>query len=63
MTGGSGRPADSTLMMSLYLWQTAFQFFMMGYASAQAWVLFLIIIIFTIVLFRISGRLIYYGGR
>lgn len=63
MTDGSGSPADSTLMMSIYLWQTAFQFFKMGYASAQAWVLFLIIVFFTIVLFRISGRLVYYGGR
>ncbi len=63
MTGGTGGPADSTLMMSVYLWQTAFQFFKMGYASAQAWILFLIIVVFTIVLFRISGRLIYYGGR
>lgn len=63
MTGGTGRPADSTLMMSLYLWQSAFQFFKMGYASAQAWVLFLIIIAFTALLFRISGRLVYYGGR
>jgi multiple sugar transport system permease protein len=57
------RKADSTLMMSIYLWQTAFQFCRMGYASAQAWVLFIIIVIFTITLFRISGRLVYYGGR
>jgi multiple sugar transport system permease protein len=63
MTGGTGRPADATLMMSIYLWQTAFQFFKMGYASAQAWVLFLIVIVFTVLLFRISGRLVYYGGR
>jgi multiple sugar transport system permease protein len=63
MTGGSGRPADATLMLSIYLWQTAFQFFKMGYASAQAWVLFLIVIAFTAILFRISGRLVYYGGR
>lgn len=63
MTGGTGSPAESTLMMSIYLWQTAFQFFKMGYASAQAWVLFLIIIAFTALLFRISGRLVYYGGR
>ncbi|MFN8487922.1 MAG: sugar ABC transporter permease [Caldilineaceae bacterium] len=63
MTGGSGSPADSTLMMSIYLWQTAFQFFKIGYASAQAWVLFLIIIAFTMILFRVSGRLVYYGGR
>lgn len=63
MTGGSGSPADSTLMMSIYLWQSAFQFFKMGYASAQAWVLFLIIVVFTIILFRVSGRLVYYGGK
>jgi len=63
MTGGSGSPADSTLMMSIYLWQSAFRFFKMGYASAQAWVLFTIIVIFTIILFRVSGRLVYYGGR
>lgn len=63
MTGGTGKPADSTLMMSIYLWQTAFQFFKFGYASAQAWMLFLIIIAFTVVLFRISGRLVYYGGK
>lgn len=63
MTGGTGKPADSTLMMSIYLWQTAFQFFKIGYASAQAWVLFLIIIAFTMLLFRISGRLVYYGGK
>jgi multiple sugar transport system permease protein len=63
MTQGSGSPADSTLMMSIYLWQSAFRFFKMGYASAQAWFMFLIIVIFTIILFRVSGRLVYYGGK
>jgi multiple sugar transport system permease protein len=63
MTGGSGSPADSTLMMSIYLWQTAFQYFKMGYASAQAWILFIIIIIFTAIMFKVSGRLVYYGGK
>lgn len=63
MTGGSGSPADSTLMMSIYLYQSAFQYFKIGYASAQAWMLFLIVIAFTLVLFRVSGRLVYYGGK
>ncbi len=63
MTGGSGSPADSTLMMSIYLWQSAFRFFKMGYASAQAWVLFIIIVFFTAILFKVSGRLVYYGGK
>lgn len=63
MTGGSGSPAGATLMMSIYLWQTAFQFFKMGYAAAQAWVLFVIVIGFSTLLFRLSGRFVYYGGR
>ncbi len=63
MTGGNGRPADSTLMLSIYLWQSAFQYFKIGYASAQAWVLFLIVIAFTIALFRFAGRFVYYGGK
>ncbi len=63
MTGGSGSPADSTMMMSIYLWQSAFRFFKMGYASAQAWVLFVIIVIFTVVMFRVSGKVVYYGGK
>lgn len=63
MTGGTGSPADSTLMMSIYLYQSAFQYFKLGYASAQAWLLFLIVIAFTVVLFRVSGRLVYYGGK
>lgn len=63
MTNGEGGPADSTLMMSIYLFQSAFLFFKMGYASAQAWILFLIIVIFTLILFRISGRFVYYGGQ
>ncbi len=63
MSGGTGSPADSLLMMSMYLYQSAFQFFKIGYASAQAWILFMIVIAFTLLLFRISGRLVYYGGK
>jgi len=63
MTGGSGSPADSTMMMSIYLWQSAFRFFKMGYASAQAWVLFVIIVVFTVIMFRVSGKVVYYGGK
>lgn len=63
MTGGTGGPADSTLTISLYLWMSAFQFFKMGYASAQAWVLFVLIALFTVVLFRFSGRYVYYEGQ
>jgi multiple sugar transport system permease protein len=59
----AGGPADATLFFSLYLYFSAFQFFKMGYAAAMAWILFLIIVAFTALVFRLSGRLVYYGGR
>lgn len=47
MTGGG--PNDATLFYVLHLYRNAFQFWRMGYASAMAWVLFAIIMIFTII--------------
>jgi multiple sugar transport system permease protein len=58
-----GGPADATLLYAYYLYVTAFQFFKMGYASAMAWVLFVIVLVATIVLFRTSSRWVYYGGE
>lgn len=57
--GGAGGPANSLLFFAMYLYQAAFQQFKMGYASAQAWVLFLIVLIATVVLFRTSGWVYY----
>ena len=62
LTGGTGTPAGSTLVASLYLYQNAFRFFKVGYASAMAWALFIIIVICTALVFRFVGRRIYYGG-
>lgn len=61
LTGGG--PAASTELYSLHLYRNAFQNLRMGYASSLAWVQFIVIIIFTIVLFRASGRWVYYGGE
>jgi multiple sugar transport system permease protein len=47
ISGGTGGPIDSTLFYTLYLYQEAFAYFRMGYASALAWVLVVIIAIFT----------------
>ena len=47
VSGGSGGPINSTLFYTLYLYQEAFGNFRMGYASALAWVLVVIIAIFT----------------
>jgi len=55
-----GGPADSTLFYSLYLYNNAFGYFKMGYASAMAWILFLIILACTLLVFKSSARWVYY---
>jgi multiple sugar transport system permease protein len=56
----NGGPQNSTLFYVLYLYRVGFQFLKMGYASALSWVLFFIILIFTMVIFRTVGRKVYY---
>jgi multiple sugar transport system permease protein len=51
-----GGPDGSTMFYSLYLYQNAFQYAKMGYASAMAWILLLIALFFTLILFKISNR-------
>lgn len=63
MTNGAGGPVDSTRFFSLYLFQNAFQYWKMGYACAMAWILFIIILLFTLLLFKTSARYVYYGGE
>ena len=58
----SGGPDNSTLFYALYIYQQGFQFLHMGYASAMAWVLFLIVLLVTLVVFKTSARQVYYGG-
>jgi multiple sugar transport system permease protein len=60
MTNGNGGPVNSTLFYVLYLYQNAFRFFEMGYASGMAWILFLIIMVFTLIQFGVAGRWVYY---
>jgi multiple sugar transport system permease protein len=57
-----GRPLNSTLFYSVYLYQNAFLFLKMGYASAMAWILFIIILILTLLLLKVSDRFTYYSG-
>jgi multiple sugar transport system permease protein len=62
VSGGNGAPEQSTLFYSLYLYDNAFTNFKMGYASAQAWILFLIILTVTVAMFRFLGRRVFYMG-
>ena len=59
---GTGAPAGSTLMISLQLFLTAFQDLNMGYASAVAWVLFVILVVCTTAIFRSSRHWVHYQG-
>ena len=63
MTQGRGGPRDSTLVYALHLFNSAFLDFRMGYACAMAWVLFLVTLLCTAVVFRTSARWVYYGGE
>lgn len=62
ISNGRGDPNGSTMFYNLYLYKTAFAFLDMGYGSALAWVLFLIVLLLTIALFRTSSRWVYYAG-
>ncbi len=59
----AGGPRYATLFYVLYLYQNAFQFFRMGYASALAWILFMIILLLTALVFRWSAMWVYYEGE
>jgi len=58
----AGGPNFSTEFFSMYLYRNAFQYFKMGYASALAWILFIIIVVFTLLTFKSSDRWVYYAG-
>jgi multiple sugar transport system permease protein len=55
-------PNNSTLTYVVELYREAFEYHNMGYASALAWVLFVIILTLTILVFRGSRKLVYYEG-
>jgi ABC-type sugar transport system permease subunit len=63
ISNGRGDPDRATLFFNLNLFREAFTFFHMGYASALAWLLFVIVLGLTILLFRTAGSWVYEGGE
>ncbi|MGG5819321.1 carbohydrate ABC transporter permease [Falsiroseomonas sp. HW251] len=63
ISGGTGGPVDSTLFYTLYLYQEGFGYFRMGYASALAWVLVVIIGTFTAAAFLTSRYWVHYEDK
>ncbi|MDQ3005034.1 MAG: sugar ABC transporter permease [Chloroflexota bacterium] len=62
-TSGNGGPQRATLFYNLYLYQNAFRFFDMGYASTLAWILSVIVLILTALIFKSSEIWVYYEGQ
>ncbi|MFC4321512.1 carbohydrate ABC transporter permease [Litchfieldia salsa] len=63
---GTGGPLDGTLLYSLYLFIQGFEFFNMGYASAMAWIMLIIVGILTAIIFYSSKFWVHYeseGGK
>ena len=54
--------SDESLVYMVYLFQNAFEFFKMGFASAMAWLLFVIILVITVIQVRVGNRFVYYEG-
>ncbi len=63
VNNGTGRPGGATMFYNLYLYKTFFTFQNMSYGSAMAWLLFVIILIVTIILFGTARYWVYYAGE
>ena len=59
LTGGG--PSQATEFYALHLFRNAFRYLRMGKASAMAWILFVIVVVFTFILFKSSSRFVYYA--
>jgi len=63
VSNGTGAPMDSLLVYALYLYRQAFVTFKMGYSSAMAWVLLLVIAFFTAIVFKSSQYWVFYESE
>ena len=57
-----GGPLDHTVSIVMQIYETGFRRFEMGYASALGWVLFVMIAVLSVIIFRSSNRWVYYEG-
>ena len=57
-----GGPEDSTHFYALYLFNRAWRYLDMGYASAMAWILFVIVVTLTVAIFKTHRKWVHYGG-
>jgi ABC-type sugar transport system permease subunit len=62
LTNGRGDPDNATLFFNLNLYREGWRYYDMGYAATLAWLLFVIVLVLTAVLFRTRGRWVYEGA-
>jgi multiple sugar transport system permease protein len=62
MTNGRGDPNNATLFVNLELFREAFTFNRMGYGAAIAWLIFVIVLALTLVIFAFARKRVYYAG-
>jgi multiple sugar transport system permease protein len=62
MTNGRGDPNNATLFINLVLFREGFVFNHMGYAAAIGWLLFVIVLVLTVLLFAFARKRVYYAG-
>ncbi|MET9019042.1 sugar ABC transporter permease [Actinopolymorpha sp. NPDC004070] len=62
LTDGTGGPARSTVTWGLQIYTNAFVNGRMGYASAMSWIMFVIVLLVTLALFRLGSHIVYYEG-
>jgi multiple sugar transport system permease protein len=62
MTNGRGDPNNATLFVNLELFREAFTFNRMGYGAAIAWLIFVIVLVLTLLIFAIARKRVYYAG-
>jgi multiple sugar transport system permease protein len=63
LSNGQGTPANSMMFYVMYLYTNAFGYLKMGYASAMAWILFIIVVALTALIFWTQKRWVHYQGK
>jgi len=56
-------PVNSTLFFAMYIYDNAFRYLKMGYASAMAWILFILILSLTLFANKVTKKYVYYGAE
>jgi multiple sugar transport system permease protein len=58
-----GGPDRAAYFLPQYIYDTAFRYMRMGYASAMSWILFMLILLLTLLAFRLAKDRVYYAGK